>query len=192
MSLFSGRKERPHDPKGGYLRYFGLQQWYSDLSEDERQLLNGACPDILDESILETSQSPGSFIRRCAEQVASADVNFAERLFDLAEQLDENPIDVHFTLMNAAEFHRRHTQHAKKWHGTIERDVALLPAFAKAWRKEHGRELPGYPALESQIQTMQARGELPEALELCRHALSLGIAGNWEERIRQMETKIRD
>lgn len=176
---------------GGYIKYFGFEKWYADLTERQRALLRRVEPEIETRDISYTSQTAGEFISHCATAVAEFDVDFAEQLFTKALNLERNPVKRHFALMTLATFYRRQAKNAEKWHKVVREDIELMPAFATEWIKEFD-ELPGYPAVEDMLRVLRAWGDLPEAIALCKQAQKLGIAGNWEEQIADLQQRIQD
>jgi hypothetical protein len=176
---------------GGYVKYFGLEKWYAALTEQQRALLRRVEPEIETAEISYTSQTAGEFVSRCATAVAEYDVDFAEQLFKRALDLEHDPVKRHFTLMAFANFYRRQVKSAEKWHEVVREDIELMPAFAGAWAKEFN-DLPGYPAVEDMLRVLRGRGDLPEAIAICKRAQKLGIAGNWEEQIGDLQRRIED
>ena len=52
--------------------------------------------------------------------------------------------------------------------------------------------LPYYSALSTMLQILRRRGDLPEALSLCKWARELKVAGNWSVQIEELESRMRD
>ena len=176
---------------GGYIKYFSLGKWYAALTERQRTLLQRLEPDIETAQFSYTSETAGEFVGRCATAVAEHDVDFAEQLFEKSLDLAQDPIKRHFNLMAFANFYRRQVTDAEKWYEIVCEDIELMPAFAEAWAQEFG-DLPGYAAVEDMLRVLRGRGDLPEAITLCKRAQELGIAGYWEEQINDLQERIQD
>jgi hypothetical protein len=185
-------KSSPRRSKyGGYIKYFGLEKWYSGLTERQRTFLRKVQPTIETGNLVQTSQTAGEFLGNCASALAEYGTDFAGGLFDEALNLERDPVKRHFILMTAADFYRRHQRDVERWYKTIVEDIELLPEFDRAWKKEFG-ELPAYSAINEMLQILWGWGDLPEAIELCRHAQKLGVAGDWEQQIQDMKRRIQD
>lgn len=176
----------------GYIKFFGLEKWYAELTPQEQNLLRQARSDLTSADLSYTSETVSRFMSSCAGEVASYDVNFAEKLYHKAVELESDPINHHYILMSMAHFYKQHLSNPAKWLKTIQDDLALLRAFAKAWSKQERTDLPAYPAIDEMLRILQGRGDLPEALSLCKQARALGVAGDWDRQINELQLKMQD
>lgn len=189
MSFF--RRLRGGRRIGGYIQYFGLEKWYTGLPSRQRELLLKVRPDLETATFTYTSETVGRFISSCASEVAKYDADFAEQLYDKAQELDSDVINRHYLLISKADFYKDHLADPAKWFKVIQDDLALLPAFVKAWKKRERIGAPGYPAVDEMIRVLRNRGDLPEALALCREAQKLGLPGDWETQMNDLRQRMQ-
>lgn len=185
-------KKSPNRQAGGYIKFFGLEKWFATLTPQQQKLLREARSDLTSADLSYTSETAGQFMSSCAGDVARHDIEFAEQLYHKALEFESDPINRHYILMSIAHFYKQQLSDPAKWLKTIQDDLKLLPAFAKAWRKQEQIDLPAYPAIEEILRILQGRGDLPEALSLCKHARKLGVAGDWDRQINELQLKMQD
>ena len=189
MSFF---KKSFNRQSGGYIKFFGLEKWFAALTPHQQKLLRQARSDLTSADLSYTSETVSQFMSSCAGDIASQDIDFAEYLYHKALEVEPDPVSRHYTLMSMAHFYKQQLSDPAKWFKTIQDDLKLLPAFAKAWQKQEGTDLPSYPAIEEMLRILQGRGDLPEALSLCKYARRLEVAGDWDRQIDELQLKMQD
>lgn len=152
-----------------------VKEWYADLASEQQVLLRRACPDLDPAELSDASQNAGGFIVSCAQKVAVFDLNFAEQLYHQALEIEHDPIHHHEILENMAKFYKHRATNPTKYFKTIQDDLSLMRACVKAWRKREGGFLPEYPAAGEMVRILRNRGDLPEALALCKRVRKMGL-----------------
>lgn len=259
----------------GEVRYFGLLEWYRQLSARKRELLRMVRPGLDSDELLDTSETVDEFLSDCARDVEAYDPALAEELFckalDLSsgeqqqnvlfviisslkksvpvkaeyamnklleiaghselgfdnllrlaviyrEQSPEtsesllqkalvvahDPFLQHRTLREMADYYQ-HINDSERWFRIIQDELALLPDYMEVWltREESSQNSSAwsqqgdtnklfYPAVAAMVQIHRNRGDLPEALALCKEALKLGLLGDWERQVEELQLRMLD
>ena len=205
---------------GGQISYFGLTDWWlSTFTEVERKYIRArVVEDTLTVPLGEgaTSESPSGEDSLTQGDISWSSKSAAQLLYELAtwfqkpqdrriarlmlakaEELAEatgNVLDLHFTYLGMIKtFYRVRDTDPAALDAAIsacEKQIALAPDAAKAWRSEYSWGLPAHTGFTQLAIIREKQKDYDEAIRLSKEAMSQGWFGDWENRIARCEKRL--
>lgn len=206
MSLFSSTKQ---DPVPDLIDVLDLKEWYTNLTEEERQKLHEYSTvfgldgerNSLDQSIRATSQTQQGYLKGVGSQAVTAkDYAFAEQvLLRALEAEDDNPTDRHFVYNSLIDlYYKQRDERNDAINNCIaycKEDIEMIDEFIGAWKREHNTEnLPKIPSFKRLTIIYKKQGNYQDALSVCDQALAHGLddgtKGGFEGRKERLQEKM--
>ena len=190
----------------GLVRYLGLSEWWvTTFDEGEQQYIDDISSrsptgggSVTSGTITYTSTRPGLFLTGLASNFyRQSDWHIAVKMLSKAEELikkDDNVLDLHF-------LHAQRVKTFYRWRESVEgaldeaimaceRQIALGPRAAGAWRSEYpGEDLPAHTGYEQLRVILEKQGRYKDAIESCQEAMREGWAGRWENDMARIEKR---
>lgn len=152
----------------------GLQEWWSRLSNEERMIVEATYDAVYgDQAFKESryvSQHAAQFLAVIGRSMDYSDL--MDRVFNYAEQITDDPVELHFLFMTAW---RRYKQHGnfELQKSYLNKDCAIYDAYILA----QPDYLQGaiYPSFKELALLLERAGEYEEAISISKAALSKGV-----------------
>lgn len=191
----------------GEIGYFGLGDWWlSTFSDVERKYIQetfkslstgGERSATLTEGTISfTTQTAAGLLWGLASRFKKPnDLSIAKRLLDKAEEVADDPLDLHFTYQQMIEvFYRSRELDPSALDLAVQaciKQIALAPQAAKAFKKEYkGQPLPEHRGYEQLAIVREKEKNYTEVIRLCQQAKQQGWNGDWDKRIARCQEKL--
>ncbi len=203
-----------HQP-GGLIRYYGLSEWYMSLTPEQQSALKryfsqgmGADANWVDSGTQSSSGSSQGFLWGVGgNALRQKDYLVAEAvLLKALEVKDGNPIDRHFAYNYLIELYYKlrddQPDAIEKCVKYCTEDIASIDAFIHASGQADcvlgisggNVIIPRIPSFERLAIIYEDRGDLHEAIRICKQAIKLGLhdstKGGFEGRLARIERKL--
>lgn len=197
-------KDRLKSKTGGYIGYFGLDNWWlSEFSDDGRKLMEnlyhpmGKDPNeksLTEGVITYTSLTASNFLNGLSSWFTGPEHrDLARKILKKAEEINrtetgiKSVLDEHFNLSETIPVYYRDREKPgmlDKAMDACKKQIELAPLAARQFLKEYpGQPLPTHRGYEQLVIILAKEGKYGEAVELCQQAKKQGWAGDWENRI---------
>ena len=186
------------------IEVLGLEEWYRNLSEEERQKLHehstafgtGGEYNMLEQPVKTTTQTEQGYLKGVGSTaLANEDYAFAEKiLLKALEADDDNPSDRHFVYNSLIELYYKQRDDREdaieKCIHYCNEDIERIEEFLSEWDGEP----PRIPAFKRLAIIYENQGEYGAALDICDEAIERGLddgtKGGFEGRKERIKTKI--
>lgn len=192
----------------GEIGYYGLEDWWlSEFTEEERKHieevfqpmgLEGKKP-LTKGKIDYSSQTATMFLVILAGWFKNLrDRQLANRIIEKAGEVgSKNQDDVlgnHFLYSEMVSIYypqREAEDMLERATTACKKQIELAPAAARVFLKEYPKQpLPSHRGYEQLAIILDKRGNLEEAIRLCKQAKAQGWVGNWDSRIDRYRKKL--
>ncbi|MFT6140452.1 MAG: hypothetical protein ACI8UC_001288 [Psychromonas sp.] len=202
MGIFNLFKKK--SKVNGIIKYLNLEQWWLDeLSDEERKTILktyyplGSDNSIIEGEILNSSQTQLHFLWGLIDWFNKPELrHVAYKIIDKAETLINEqsvPLDIHFLYGEKLKVCYKERDLRPNGLGlaiqTCEQQIENAQSAAKAFREQHGSDLPAHRGYTQLAIVLEKQKNYSEAIALCEQAKYQGWAGDWEKRIERCNKK---
>lgn len=184
--------------------YIGLRDWYDSLSPEEQKKVyeystmfsTGGEFNQIDHIAESTSKTQQSYLKGVGSSaVHHKDYEIAEKVLLKALKAEgDNPSDRHFVYNSLIELYYKQRDEREdaieKCIKYCNEDIDRIDEFLREWRGEP----PRIPAFRRLAIIYENQGEYERAIEICDHALDLGLddgtKGGFEGRKQRIQNKM--
>lgn len=195
---------------GGEIAFYGLKDWWLNSFTSEEQtyitkkfqpLGTGSSNSLITGSISWSTGSVVSFLQGLSDWFNNPrDRHISIRILEKAEELSKHNhtrvLDKHFLyhqiIITYYPERNSNPNALEKAISACRDQIALAPLAAKAFRKEwRGEPLPSHTGYKQLVIILEKQKKFQEAIDLCKEALKTKWNGDWENRIKRLNKKLK-
>ncbi|MDU3337966.1 MAG: tetratricopeptide repeat protein [Paraclostridium bifermentans] len=192
---------------GGYISYYGLTDWWNELSDEERKIIRNTYNPMssseedttIDKGdISYCSGSKLGFIGGLVDWFEKEEkYNIALKIIQLGEDNineTEDILDLHFFYLNCIKvFYRNRDNYLESLEKAIEyceKQISISKKSKRAWICEYSEELPFHTGYDQLAIIYEKKKDYDKALAITRQALKEGWNNDCQKRIDRLIKKI--